>query len=447
MNTNLKEKLAEVDILKKRLDSLRPLPPEQEQRAFAKLRLEWNYHSNAIEGNQYTLGETRLLLMDGITAQGKPIKDYLDIEGHNHVIDWLLNFVRTKSQITEAEIRELHKILLVRPYEVTAATPDGGKTKKWVKLGEYKTEPNQVVTPTGQIHQFALPQETPAKMGDLMKWLRTETEKKELHPIVIAAIFHHEFVSIHPFDDGNGRMARILMNLLLMQDKYPPAIIKIQERDAYFLALARADNNEREPFIGFIADKLGRSLGIYLKAATGESIEDYDDIDKKIALLKQELDHVPEPKRFSPETYRELVNTTVANLLAVALKKLSPFDSLYLTNVLYITNAAQRQEFPKDLPKILNELLGKGSPSSLIIQFHWTEFKKGDLDHFNDGVEMTFLFFPLKYRILWTKTRGQGSLENPYEPELSQEQCQTVVNDLAEHCYETIQWHRRKGKS
>ena len=199
MTTNLKEKLVEVDALKQQLDSLRPLPPEQEQRAFAKLRLEWNYHSNAIEGNQYTLGETRLLLMEGITAQGKPIKDYLDIEGHNHVIDWLLKLFAHQATANGSRNQRTSQNSVCQTLRRYAVTSNGGKTKKWVKLGEYKTEPNQVVTSTGQIRQFALPQEVPVKMGDLMKWLRKETEKNELHPIVIAAIFHHEFVSIHPF--------------------------------------------------------------------------------------------------------------------------------------------------------------------------------------------------------------------------------------------------------
>ncbi len=424
---------------------MRPLPPETEQRAFAKLRLEWNYHSNAIEGNQYTLGETRLLLMEGITAQGKPIKDYLDIEGHDHVIEWLLNFVRTPSQLTEAEIRELHKILLVRPYEVTAATPDGGKTKKWVKLGEYKTEPNQVLTSTGKIHQFALPQETPAKMGELMKWLREETSKQELHPIAIATVFHHEFVSIHPFDDGNGRMARILMNILLMQNKYPPAIIKIEERDAYFLALARADNNEREPFINFITDKVNRSIDIYLRAAKGEAVDDYGDIDKKIALLKQELDHVPEPKNISPEIYVEFVNSTLTKILNKTLQKLSLFDELYLTNSLYLFRDGSGEECPKTIAGIVKRILGVGRPHKLEFRFQWNEFKKGGLDHFSDLVRLTVGFSSLKYTISWTKNRKEESLEKLYGFDLTEEECVFIANDLADHCYQTIQSHRGKA--
>src|SRR5688572_3676444 len=192
MAKNLKEELAAVDALKAELDSLRPLNPEQERRVFDKLRLDWNYHSNAIEGNQLTPGETRLLLTEGLTADGKPLKDYLDIEGHNHVIDWLVGFVRRSEELTEAVIRGMHEILLVRPYEVTAVTADGGKVKKTVVLGKYKSQPNQVTTPTGAVRRFALPEETPAKMGELMNWLRTEQKKQDLHPIAVSAIFRSE---------------------------------------------------------------------------------------------------------------------------------------------------------------------------------------------------------------------------------------------------------------
>src|SRR5206468_2622159 len=134
-------------------------------------------------------------------------------------------------------------------------TPEGGQTKKWVKLGQYKSEPNQVTTPTGEIHHFALPEETPARMGKLMLRTRSGLEKPELHPVAFAAFVHHEFVSIHPFDDGNGRMARLLMNLLLMQNHYPPAVIRLQDRDKYFGALAQADTGDLEPFTSFIAEQ------------------------------------------------------------------------------------------------------------------------------------------------------------------------------------------------
>ncbi len=291
---DLTELLDQIDELKDQIDSLRPIDPWQEKRIWQKLRLDWNYHSNAIEGNTLTLGETRLFLLHGLTAKGKPFKDYLDIKGHNEAISYLQEMVRQQVPLTEAVIRELHTILLVEPYEMDAVTPDGQPTKRLIVLGEYKSQPNHVETKTGEMFFFAEPHETPAQMGDLMAWYRAELEKKELHPVLIASTFHYRFVRIHPFDDGNGRMARLLMNLILMQAGYVPLVIKFESKEEeYFPALVEADTtNDLTQFQQFIAKQLLISLDIFLKGAEGKLIEQIDDIDKQISLLKQEMSYV-----------------------------------------------------------------------------------------------------------------------------------------------------------
>ena len=208
--------LQEIEDLRQEINQLRPLPQETEQRILQKLRLEWNYHSNAIEGNTLTYGETVAFLMHGLTAKGKPLKDHLDIRGHNEAINFLLGLVKDERPLTEADIRNLHKMVLVEPYTIKTETPSGLPSEKTTRLGEYKQDPNHVKTKTGEIHYYATPEETPAKMGDLMQWYQQARQENQLHPIVIASLFHHEFVAIHPFDDGNGRMGRLLMNLILM---------------------------------------------------------------------------------------------------------------------------------------------------------------------------------------------------------------------------------------
>jgi Fic family protein len=200
--TNIKEALAEVDRLQAEIVAIRPIGAEQEARVFQKLRLEWNYHSNAIEGNSLTYGETKAFIMHGLTAKGKPFKDYLDIRGHDQVIDVLVDIVRCKEELTESAIRALHKILLVEPYRSEAITPDGVRTKRWIEIGIYKTTPNHVRTSTGQTYFFASPEETPARMADLMRWYRDERDRAGLHPVTLAAMFHYRFVSIHPFDNN-----------------------------------------------------------------------------------------------------------------------------------------------------------------------------------------------------------------------------------------------------
>lgn len=283
------ESILKAQLLKKELDELRPLLSDAEQRIMQKFRLDWNYHSNSLEGNALTYGETRVFLLHHITAQGKPLKDHLEIKGHNDAILWIEEVVKQERPLTEQFIRELHKLVLGEPYEVDAQTPDGAPTKKRIQPGQYKTTPNHVKTRTGEIFRFAEPEETPAKMGDLIEWYRKEIEKADIEPILLAAEFHYRFVRIHPFDDGNGRMARILMNFILMRFGYPPVIIKAEEKEKYFSALQQADGSIFEPFLEFIATNLVRSLETMLSGAKGSSIEEPDDIDKEIKLMEAQF--------------------------------------------------------------------------------------------------------------------------------------------------------------
>ena len=288
---DLPQLLTQIDRLRDGIDSLRPIAPANVERIMQKLELDWTFHSNSIEGNTLTYGETKAFLLHGITAQGKPFRDYLDIKGHAEALEHLTAIVRQQKPLTEADLRELHKIILVEPYETRALTTDGLATRRTIRPGQYKTMPNHVRTVTGRIHYYATPEETPAMMADLMAWYRRQQAESTLHPLVLAATFHYRFVAIHPFDDGNGRMARLLMNLILMQGGYPPAIVHINTKQDYLLALAQADEDDNlEPFITFIGQALIRSLDIYLRGAKGENISELSDIDKKIKLLEYKIE-------------------------------------------------------------------------------------------------------------------------------------------------------------
>src|ERR1700761_3159726 len=150
----------EINSLKEKIENLRPLSQEVEGKVFQKLRLDWNYNSNAIEGNKLNYGETVAFLMEGITAKGKPLKDHLDIRGHNAAIDFLLELMKDSRLMTETDIRSLHEIILVEPYDSPAKTAEGYPTTKRINLGQYKTSPNHVKTSTGEIHYYATPEET-----------------------------------------------------------------------------------------------------------------------------------------------------------------------------------------------------------------------------------------------------------------------------------------------
>ena len=285
--------LESIDRLKDELDALRPLSPSVLAQLEQKLRLEWSYNSNAIEGNTLTLRETRSLILHGLTAQGKPFRDHVDIEGHDSAVQAVEAAVHDAEQLTQVFIRNLHRVLLKEPYPTTAETPDGTLVRRTISVGDYKTTPNNVRTSTGETYYFTPPEQVAPAMSDLIDWYRAKEQEGE-HPIVIAATFHYRFVRIHPFDDGNGRMARLLMNMILIKHGYTVAIIPQHGRDEYIDSLERVDQTEDlTEFINYIARCCEYSLNLHLKAARGQPIDDIEDIDKEIALFKRSLANAP----------------------------------------------------------------------------------------------------------------------------------------------------------
>lgn len=278
--------------LKQQLDALRPLDAETEQRVLQKFRLDWNYHSNHIEGSQLSFGETKALILFGMTAQGKPLQDHLEMSGHDEAIKWVEDVVKNDYPLNETFIRQLHEIILVKGSYKKAQTPNGDVVERLIKVGSYKEVPNHVKTKTGEIFYFASVEETPALMGALMDWYGKKKNNPDTNPLLFAAEFHYRFIRIHPFDDGNGRLARLLMNCILMQYGYPPVIVKTEDKENYYAALRQADAGMMAHFLAYIIQNSIASLSLMLKGAKGESIEEPDDIDKAIALLEQKINHV-----------------------------------------------------------------------------------------------------------------------------------------------------------
>lgn len=278
-----------VEGLKHDLDAMRPLPSDVIERVAQKIRLEFNYHSNAIEGNTLTLGETRNLILHGLTADGKPMRDHLDIEGHNDAVKAMEKAVRVKEALNGVFVRNLHAVLLKEPYEMDVVTPDGRLAKRFIVVGQYKTVPNNVRTSTGEIYYYTPPEQVGSEMSDLIDWYREEEAHGE-HPIVLAATFHYRFVRIHPFDDGNGRMARLLMNMILIRHGYTVAIVSKEDRNRYIREIEDvAETEDLSRFIEFIASCCEYTLELHLRAARGESIEDANDINREIEVFKRSM--------------------------------------------------------------------------------------------------------------------------------------------------------------
>jgi Fic family protein len=386
--------------LKVELDLLRPIAKEQEDRILQKFRLDWNYHSNHLEGNSLTYGETKALILFGITAQGKPLKDTLEITGHNEAINWVLEMISGDRPLTENFIRELHSLLLKHSYK-ESKNEKGEIIPRKISSGKYKTSPNHVQTRTGEIFYFASPEETPAKMHDLLTWYNEKIVDTNANPLLIAAEFHYKFILIHPFDDGNGRTARILMNFILMKFGYPPVIIKTEDKANYFAALQMADAGNIETFINYIAQNLNRSLEIMIAGANGEDIEEPDDLNKEIALLEQKL------KKFEiiyDNNEKEILKVNLLKIISLFVKKNEPFHNLYIYNTfqLYHGNLVQEQGIPdtsSSIDQFINFIieyyLKKVAVIKIGFYYHVLQFKGFEQNDF-----FSFLKFEFKNKNL-----------------------------------------------
>ena len=201
------------------------------------LNIKWTYNSTGIEGNSYTLNQTRILLAEGITIGGKRLVEHLEIIGHSEAIEYLEDIIENNVELTEREIKNIHSLVT--------------KDIENVNSGAYR---NNAVYISGSKHIPPQPYLVSEKMEELMLWYNNES--KNIHPIERAAILHGEFVSIHPFIDGNGRTARLLLNFELMKNNYPAIIIEIEEREKYFDALEVGNlSGNWDKFTEFVREK------------------------------------------------------------------------------------------------------------------------------------------------------------------------------------------------
>lgn len=191
------------------------------------------YNSAGIEGNRLTLQETALVLKEGIDISDKPVKDSIEVKNLGIAFDFLYELVEEDVELNESDIRQVHKLIV---------GDDPG-----LHPGQYR---NIGVVITGSDHKPPEPFEVPIKMMELVEWVK---DNKDINPVILSAIAHHEFVKIHPFVDGNGRTARIILNLLLLKKGYPICNIKRAERPSYYQSLSSADEGNYEPIIDIVA--------------------------------------------------------------------------------------------------------------------------------------------------------------------------------------------------
>lgn len=242
-----KKNQARIDEKLERLNSFRPLPVSAVEKLKEQFEIEMTYNSNGIEGNSLTLKETYLVINEGITIKGKPLKDHIEAKSHKEALDYLYSLVENGKNNTLSEnfIRSLNQIVMQ------------DIDREWA--GKYR---NSAVIIGGADHRPPEAFEIPKLMQNLVSWVG---DNKKMHPVELAGILHHKLVFIHPFFDGNGRTSRLAMNIILMQAGFPLVIVMKNDRKRYYQSLSLADKGDYVSFVNFIARAVERTLDIYLK--------------------------------------------------------------------------------------------------------------------------------------------------------------------------------------
>lgn len=236
------ELLNKIKANKKKLDAKRPLNPSEIKTIRKWFDVTYTYHTNAIEGNTLTLGETRMILEDGLTVGGKQVKEILEAKNHKNALDLLFDIVSGEKDLSEEVICDLHKKLLL--------DIDDENAGNYRKIQVYFTG-SEDLPPTVK--------EVPVLMKEFIKWYLENKNKIDL--LELAALVHYKFVKIHPFIDGNGRIARLLANLILLKNGYPPIIIPIIRRQEYMEAIKKGEEN----FTVFMFDIISVNMEDYLR--------------------------------------------------------------------------------------------------------------------------------------------------------------------------------------
>jgi len=246
LSDRINKLLARIDLGKNIIDSHRPFPHVVLSRLRRNLILEWTYNSNAIEGNTLTLKETLLVLEDGLTIGKKSLKEHLEAINHKEAIIFVEELASASHKTTERNIKEIHSLILKEIDKDYA--------------GRYR---NIQVRISGSSHLPPDPLFVPELMEQFAeKWLANSRQ----HPVIQASMAHFELVSIHPFIDGNGRTARLLMNLILMKHGYSPAVILKNDRKKYYDTLEKGHRGKIDDFIFFVGRALERTINLYLEA-------------------------------------------------------------------------------------------------------------------------------------------------------------------------------------
>lgn len=321
--------LAKIDSLQQQIADHGDWDEVVRKRIAYKFRLDWNYHSQSIEGGTLTRRETRTIMVGQVNVHGKPLKDVLEMTQHNEVIQEIMAVGTGQKRLSESRIRQIHGAIMHEE--------DPEKRKL---LGTWKTRPNEIFNHKGEKFGFTAPADVSDEIHELLNktnanWDKLDRGDKDArHPVLMGLDFHLEFLTIHPFYDGNGRTARILLNLILISFGYPAIIVKNEDKEAYgrYIAEIQGYGANRELYYEFMGGLLIRSQELVIQALEGEDIDEPDDLFKEIELFQKEQEAKAgglELVVYSHELFLDFSKNVIVPLLESLIEKSQKFDHFF----------------------------------------------------------------------------------------------------------------------
>lgn len=437
--------ITNLDALKSQWIGAQPLKVEDDERLWKKFRLEWSYNSNHIEGNTLTYGETELLIILGQTKGNHNIREYDEMKAHDLAVRHIVKLAEERGTIRETDIRDLNKLIQKEPFWKEGLTASGQPTQTQVTPGEYKKNPNNVRTSVGEMVQFASPSDTPARMAEFVAWLQNELDAPTMHPVEFAARLHHRFLIIHPFDDGNGRVARLLANFVLLRERFTPLIIKSSDKANYIAALRNADVGDLNPITDYFAKEVQWSLEVALRASRGESIVEPTDLEKEMTMFVRSQEVVPESRKLSKETLDRCYDECWHKLFARFLEKMGRLSSLFSETVVFelpqAGNESQalaerfRLSTAGQFSQRKNMRINHDSGVTFYLGIALRGYKARNGNLFDIGAGFLMEFKEFQYRIVDTDKSLTSKL---YGDTLSDEEIEHITNEVVAKAFSEL---------
>lgn len=422
------EQLEKALLLKKEWEKINPFIYNLDENIFQKIKTDWIYHSNQLENCSLSYNETNALVLFGLTAQSKPFQEQQETTAHYEIVKLIFEFSKYKFEITEDFIFELYDILHSRFGKFNYFIKNNSFLKQNIEIQRYKSNYNDAILPSGESFKFAAPDEVTSKMKELLNWFNERVKNNDVNIIPLASEFYLKFIFIHPFNSGNGRIARILLNLILMQYNFPPIVMKIEEKASYVLALAQSNNGSKISIVEYIAKNINDTYDYLFTCCKPEDKNKTLNLEKEIEILEKRLNTFGKNIEVSRtiEAIIDIYDVSVFDVCQQFIEACEKFDSFYYKSNLFLGNTY----LPWNNNKLDAIIEGRKKinkdTDQIDLWYAFERFNKEGFGEFNYESRIIFQFNLSNYII--KSSCSNKIIVKTYNEQLTEEEINEIVN-------------------